>query len=277
MKNVLSQLIQLQELYYAQSERDSLNPGEPSDALDKSISDLVEGLPAEVASLCHRLRKRYLVVIVPVVNGVCSACGVALPTSQNIKVEKGEEIYQCPSCSRILYSSPGAPRQVRSVGPLGRNRSGIERFSNNSLMCPSMKANTREEALSELVHAMASQGLVGNPDGLLEAALKRESIMTTAVNKGLAFPHVRGVEGGGLTFSLGLKREGLEFDAPDGDRTRIVFFIVIPSAASAFYLQLLSGLIETFQDESARSALLESTTAEEVWENLTRLTEKTMS
>jgi len=277
MKNVLSQLIQLQELYYAQSERDSLNPGEHSDALDKSICDLVEGLPAEVASLCHRLRKRYLVVIVPVVNGVCSACGVALPTSQNIKVEKGEEIYQCPSCSRILYSSPGAPRQVRSVGPLGRNRSGIERFSNSSLMCPSMKASTQEEALSELVHAMASQGLVENPDGLLEAALKRESIMTTAVNKGLAFPHVRGVEGGGLTFSLGLKREGLEFDAPDGDRTRIVFFIVIPSAASAFYLQLLSGLIEAFQDEAARSALLESTTAEEVWENLTRLTEKTMS
>jgi len=276
MKRVIDQLIQLQEFYYAQSEQDSLTPGEHLKTLDESIRDLMKNLPGEVASLCQRLRKRYLVVIVPVVNGVCSACGVALPTSQTYKIETHEEIYQCPSCSRILYSASGAPRQLKSVGPAGKPRSGIARFSNRFLMCPDMKATTREEALSELVHLMAREGLVENPDGLLEAAIKRESIMTTAVNNGLAFPHVRGVEGGGLTFSLGVKTEGLEFEAPDGARTQIIFFIVIPSAAGAFYLQLLSGLVEAFQDESARSNLLASTTVDELWENLTRLTEKTI-
>jgi mannitol/fructose-specific phosphotransferase system IIA component (Ntr-type) len=100
--------------------------------------------------------------------------------------------------------------------------------------------------------------------------------MTTAVHTGLAFPHVRGVEGGGLTFSLGLKRDGLEFGAPDGGLTQIIFFIVIPSAASGFYLQLLSGLIQALQDESARQTLLASATPAEVWENLTRLSQKTI-
>lgn len=277
MKRILNQLIQLQELYFAESEQQSLNLGARSEEIEKAIHDLFENLPSHVASLCHRLRKRDLVVIVPVVDGVCSACGMALPTSRTYALETTEEIYQCPSCSRILYSRPGAPRQIKSVSPIGRPRSGIARFSDESLMCPRLKAKTREEALSELVDVMAREGFVENPEGLLQAAFEREAIMATAVNHGLAFPHVRGVEGGGLTFSVGLKREGLEFGAPDGDLTHIIFFIVIPSAASAFYLQLLSGLIEAFQDEGARDGLLECTTPEEVWEALTLISQKTIT
>ena len=141
-------------------------------------------------------------------------------------------------------------------------------------MLPSLKAETREEALSELVHLMAREGFVENTEGLLRAALEREALMTTAVNNGLAFPHVRGVEGGGLTFSLGLKREGLDFGAPDNGLTHVFFFIVIPSAASAFFLQLLSSLVQAFQDEPARRSLLEATTPDELWERFTMLTEK---
>lgn len=276
MKRVLNQLIQLQELYFAQSEQQSLAPDVHSEGLEKSIQDLMENLPSEIASLYLRLRGRDLTVIVPAVDGVCSACGMALPTSQIYELETVEKIYQCPSCSRILYSRPGAPRQLKSVGPIGRPRSGVVRFSDKSLMRPGLKAETREGALSELVHLMASEGFVENPEGLLHAALEREAIMATAVNNGLAFPHVRGVEGGGLTFSLGLKKEGLEFGAPDGGLTHIIFFIVIPSAASAFYLQLLSGLIEAFQDEGARGSLLECTTTDEVWETLTLISQKTI-
>lgn len=276
MKRFLSQLIQLQELYFAQSEQQSLALGAESEELEKSIQELMQDLPPEITSLCQRLRKRDLTVIVPVIHGVCSACGMALPTSQTHEIETSDKIYQCPSCSRILYSQPGAPRQLKRVGPIGRTSSGVARFSSNSLMLPELKAETREGVLSELVHLMAREGFVENPEGLLEAALKREAIMGTAVNHGLAFPHVRGVEGGGLTFSLGLKKEGLEFGAPDGGRTHIIFFIVIPSAASAFYLQLLSGLIEAFQDEEARKGLLACKTPDEVWGSLTLICQKSI-
>ncbi len=274
MKRFLSQLTQLQELYFAQSEQQSLGLDARSEEIEKSIQELMEDLPPEMSSLCQRLRKRDLAVIVPVIHGVCSACGVALPTSQTYEIETSEKIYQCPSCSRILYSQRGAPRQLKSVGPIGRPRSGVARFSSQSLMIPDLRAGTRDSVLSELVHLMANEGFVENPEGLLEAALKREAIMATAVNHGLAFPHVRGVEGGGLTFSLGLNRAGLDFGAPDGGLTHIIFFIVIPSAASAFYLQLLSGLIEAFQDEEARKRLLACETPEQVWESLTATCQK---
>ncbi|NIQ39343.1 MAG: PTS transporter subunit EIIA [Proteobacteria bacterium] len=276
MKRFLNQLIQLQELYFAQVEQHSIPTGARLEELEKSIQDLMENLPPEITSLCQRLRRRDPTVVVPVVHGVCSACGMALPTSQTHQIEAAEEIYQCPSCSRILYSRRGAPRQLKSVGPIGKPRSGVARFSDPSLMKPNLRAENKEGVLSELVHLMANEGFVENPEGLLQAALEREAIMATAVNNGLAFPHVRGVEGGGLTFSLGLKKEGLDFGAPDGGLSYVIFFIVIPSAASAFYLQLLSGLIQAFQDEDVRGRLLNSKTPEEVWENLTRLSQETI-
>ena len=274
MKRILNQLIRLQGLFFAQSEQQSLDPGTQSKEIEKAIQNLMEDLSPEIASLSRRLRRRDLAVVVPVVDGVCSACGMALPTSQTYGIATAEKIHQCPSCSRILYSRPGAPRQLKGVTPLGGPRSGVARFSNKSLIRPRLKAETREESLSELVDLMACEGFVENPEGILQAALEREAIVPTAVNHGLAFPHVRGVEGGGLTFSVGLKREGLEFGAPDGGLTHIIFFIVIPSAASAFYLHLLSGLIETFQDEDARRRLLACETPDEVWEILTLTSQK---
>ncbi len=276
MKRVLNQLIQLQELYFARSEQQSLAPGQHLGELEKSIQEVERNLPPEIASLCQRLRRRDLAVIVPVAHGICSACGMALPTSQTYEIATHEKLFQCPSCSRILYSRSGAPRQLKSVGPIGRPRTGVARFSDKSLMRPNLVAETGEDALSELVHLMATEGFVENSEGLLEAALNREAIMSTAINNGLAFPHVRGVEGGGLTFSLGLKKEGLEFGGPDRGLTHIIFFIVIPSAASAFYLQLLSGLIEAFQDEEARGRLLACKTPDEVWEALTLISQKTI-
>ncbi len=143
-------------------------------------------------------------------------------------------------------------------------------------MLPLIVAEQRDDAISELIELMATKGFVENPESLLAATLRRESIMSTALEHGLAFPHVRGVEGAGLTFSLGLKKKGLRFETSKGQLTRIIFFIVIPSAASVFYLQLISGLIETFREEKARRKLLACKTSEEMWTTLSTLTQKTI-
>ena len=177
-----------------------------------------------------------------------------------------------------MYHLEGAPRQMRRhLERTGRPRAGIARFSFQGLMLPCIVAEKRDDAISELIQLMAAQGFVENPGSLLEATLRRESIISTALEHGLAFPHVRGVEGAGLTFSIGLKKKGLKFDHSKGRLTRIIFFIVIPSAASVFYLQLLSGLIETFREDSARKKLLACKSSEEMWTTLNTLTQKTIA
>jgi mannitol/fructose-specific phosphotransferase system IIA component (Ntr-type) len=89
-------------------------------------------------------------------------------------------------------------------------------------------------------------------------------------------PHVRGVEGGGLTLAMGLSHKGIRWDAHATELTRIVVFIIIPTVASAFYLKLLAGLAETFTQADARKLILETGEAEAMWKTLVKITRSTV-
>ena len=144
-------------------------------------------------------------------------------------------------------------------------------------MVPHLNATDRDGALKELCDKLQAEGFVDNADRLLEEALRREAIMSTAIDHGIAFPHVRGVEGGGLTLALGISRKGIKFNPAARHLTRMVFFMVIPTAASAFYLKLLSGLTQTFNEEEARETLLKASTPEELWKTLLKTTRVTVA
>jgi len=58
--------------------------------------------------------------------------------------------------------------------------------------------------------------------------------------------------------------------------SKIFFFIVIPTAATAFYLRLLAGLVRTFESTEARKALLDCEKPEEMWKTLVKLTKVTV-
>ena len=52
--------------------------------------------------------------------------------------------------------------------------------------------------------------------------------------------------------------------------------MVIPTAASAFYLKILAGLAETLMDEEAREKLLCEDTPEKLWKALVKVTRATI-
>jgi mannitol/fructose-specific phosphotransferase system IIA component (Ntr-type) len=275
MERILQQLIQLQELDFTLLEQRTLVPKAQLVDLEDAIRALMEDLPQNIATLYRGLQKRYNTAVVPETKGTCTACGISLPTSLAAEILSKKGIHQCPSCMRILYHFEGAPRQLKKdLEQGGKPRTGVARFSSAELMLPQIEAEDRDGAFTELIQLMAEKGFVENPQDVLTAALRREAIVSTALEHGLAFPHVRGVAVGGLTFALGLKKRGIKFDPSKSQLTRIVFLIVIPSATSVFYLQVLSGLLKTFQEKKARKQLLACKTPQEMWQTLTSLTKK---
>jgi len=277
MDRILKQLIQLQELHFTLLEQRTLVPKGHLVDLENAIKALLKDLPQGIATLYQGLQKRNNAAVVPETRGTCTACGISLPTSLTAAILSKHRIQQCPNCLRILYHFEGAPRQLkRDLDQTGKPRAGVARFSSAELMLPRIEAGNRDDAISELIQLMALKEFVENPEDLSAAALRREAIVSTALDHGLAFPHVRGIEGGGLTFSLGLKKRGFKFDPYAGRLTRIVFFIVVPSATSVFYLQVLSGLIEALREDSARKKLLACETPEQMWTALKGLTQKTI-
>ena len=92
---------------------------------------------------------------------------------------------------------------------------------------------------------------------------------------GLAFPHVRGVEGGGLTIALGISKAGIVYDDA-GTKVNFIFFSVIPVAVSAFYLRLMSGLSDSFAKKENRQLLSAAKTPAELWKALMKATRHTI-
>jgi len=267
-------LVQLQELILVRSEQEAVMSNSRLSQLDTAIQSLRQNLPPETYQLFQKIEKKDMLVTVPISNNVCTGCGLILPVSLVHAVRAGEKLHQCPNCARILYYQNFLPRRLskKMGGRFAPRRTGIARFSSPELMIPTMKATERDNVIAELAGKMVEEGFVDNGAKLLDEALKREAILNTAVEYGLAFPHVRGVEGGGLTLALGISRKGIKFDAIDRSLSHIIFFIVIPTAASVFYLRLLAGLTQSFLKKDAREKLMNAQTSEEVWGVLIKAT-----
>ena len=110
-------------------------------------------------------------------------------------------------------------------------------------MLADLDADTTEGAITALAKLMEDNKFISNADSLVTAAMNREGVLSTAIGGSLAFPHVRGVEGGGLTLAMGVSRKGIDWG---GEKVHVVFLSAIPVAVSAFYLRLMSGIIQSF-------------------------------
>lgn len=274
-RKLINQLIQLQELIVARMQKKASMPTAPLGALDQNIALLGADLPVPIKSHLNRLLQKTPEAVVPIINENCSGCGIQLTHSQINDVHRADDLYRCLNCTRYLYYPSEIVARERVGRVYGEKApNGIARFSAPSLMVSPLAGGNPEEVLGELCQRMQQEAFVEDESQLLEFAMQREAIVSTAVDSGMAFPHIRGVEGGGLTMALGIHKKGIHFGGPGRTLTRIFFFMVIPTATSAFYLKLISGLSQTFREKEAREALLFAATEEDLWNVLVQKTRK---
>lgn len=269
MKSQLNILRQLQELVLTRDEHLETGDGSRLDSLNDSIDSMRARLEAPVAALYERLYKKSAknhVVMAAMSNGCCSACGMHVPTAQSQQVHLAQHLVTCSSCGRILFAAePDAVQRVPEKCDRDDPRTGVSRFSAEELMLPDMKAATREEAIAALAALMEANKFIVNADSLVQSALEREAVLSTALGGGVAFPHVRGVEGGALTFAVGVSKEGMDWD---GEKVHAVFLSAIPVAVAAFYLKLMSGIVQAFSKKDNLASLVAAPDRQTLWKVL---------
>ncbi|NQU40271.1 MAG: PTS sugar transporter subunit IIA [Lentisphaerae bacterium] len=277
MHPVVNHLVQLEELILIRDEQKVTSGEAHLDTLNLAIKNMTVKLPRDIREHAEKLNNKGQSAIVPIAEKVCSGCGITLPISLVQAVRLAREVHSCPSCARMLYFMESAPKRLankrRRTGP---QKAGVARFSSPALMIPALQSDTVEGVIQEMATKMEAEGFLDGTDMLIEAALQREAILSTGIDNGMAIPHVRGVEGGGLALALGISPKGIQWDPDDTELKHVIFFIVIPTAASAFYLKLLAGLAETFTDSEARSAILAESTADGLYKTLCKVTRRTI-
>lgn len=274
MKSQINILRQLQELVLTRDEHHQTGDGSSLDLLNDSIADIQDKLEPNVKGLYERLYKKSHIVIAAMSNGCCSACGMQVPIAQSQQVNLAKHLVTCSSCGRMLFcAGEEAVYNVADKGDRDEVKTGISRFSAEELMIADLKGSTPQEAITELAKAMEENKFISNADNLISAAMEREKVLSTAMDGEVAFPHVRGVEGGALTLAMGVSKEGIDWD---GEKVHFVFLSAIPVAVSAFYLKLIAGIAQRFTKKDVRSAALAAKDSKSLWKALSKATKQTV-
>jgi PTS system nitrogen regulatory IIA component len=132
--------------------------------------------------------------------------------------------------------------------------------------------SAKRDALLALAGNLARSPQIKSSQELAEEILKREELMSTAIGRGIAIPHVRLSSVTDLVVSVGISGTGiLDFQALDDEPVRLLFMIAAAYNQHAYYLQTLSYFSARLKNRELRAALLEAKSAGEAYNLLVRV------
>lgn len=159
-------------------------------------------------------------------------------------------------------------RKVQDEAGSAPERRELARHLSVSLLFPSLRADTKQGILSELLDRVRADRRVLDPGAAQKAVLERESSLSTGMQHGIALPHARTDAVSSLVCAVGLKREGVDFDSIDGSPSRIFVLTLSPQSASAPQIRFMSSMSQVLNAEG-RQALLAAESPGEMFLALT--------
>ena len=116
---------------------------------------------------------------------------------------------------------------------------------------------TKRDALLELAANLSTAPQVKNGQELAVEILKREELMSTAIGRGIAIPHVRLSSVTDLVMSVGIgKTDIIDFQTIDDTPVRMLFMIAAAYNQHSYYLQTLSYFSAKLKNKELHDALL---------------------
>ena len=133
---------------------------------------------------------------------------------------------------------------------------------------PELKAKMRDQAISELVEALAAAGAITKKSipEITKAVLKRESQATTGIGKGVALPHakLKGIKK--PIGTIGGSSEGIDFSALDSKPVYSIILLLSSPDDPDEHLQAMETIFKHVQQDMFRKFLRQSQTKQAIAE-----------
>ena len=122
---------------------------------------------------------------------------------------------------------------------------------------------SKSEALDLAVELMAASGKLSDVEAYRKQVYAREEESTTGIGEGIAIPHGKcdAVKAPGLAAMV--IKNGVDFDALDGDPVTLLFLIAAPNTIDNVHLDVLSKLSVLMMDENFSDSLRKAGSVEE--------------
>ena len=152
--------------------------------------------------------------------------------------------------------------------PENRVTNSMTRYLNKNCISCDLKGSTKDEILNEMVTLLIQSGNVTNREQVISALKEREAAGSTGLEKGIAIPHTKT---NGVTepvVAIGIKKDGVDFNAMDGNPSQIFVMLVAPIDGTNPLMRAMAAFSGALMREEVRNALLEANSAEQVVEIL---------
>lgn len=150
----------------------------------------------------------------------------------------------------------------------------FEKYFHKDCVKIDSSAKSKKAVLKEIV-ALAKK----NPalkkideDKIYRKLLTREKQGSTGFQKNIAIPHCKISENDDFVIGILINKEGIDFDALDGKKTKIFTFIIAPQNQQKVYLRILSNISFYLKQEENVKRLLSCKTVQDARESFLRHT-----
>jgi nitrogen PTS system EIIA component len=126
-----------------------------------------------------------------------------------------------------------------------------------SCVIADLKGGTKKEVLTELVTSLKEAGFIDDVQEAVSVILEREKLGSTGIGEGIAIPHGKMAGTDRILCAFGRSKEGIDYDAVDGEPAHIFFLLLAPEDSAGLHIQMLSRISRILRDEVFRKHLVE--------------------
>lgn len=150
----------------------------------------------------------------------------------------------------------------------GRDRQLLVDFLAEEFVVVNLEARDKWDAIRQLVAFLMRTHRVEHvsQEELYATVVGREKVVSTAMGRGIAIPHGHIKKGPNIQGVMGILRNGIDFDSPDGLPVRLIMLIVTPEDKKDMHLKVLASLSSMVRDDAIRTRLMAAISPEDAME-----------
>lgn len=134
-----------------------------------------------------------------------------------------------------------------------------------------VKNSSKRDAIIELADVLAVAPQVKNKEELVTEILKREDLMSTAVGRGIAIPHVRLSSVTDLVMAVGICKKNIEdYQTVDNEPVNLLIMIAAAYNQHTYYLKTISYLTAKLKNQVLRDTLKNAATPRDAYDALVK-------
>lgn len=130
-----------------------------------------------------------------------------------------------------------------------------------------LKAKNKKDVIKELHQNILKSNLVKDEELALKDLYSRENMGSTGIGKNVALPHAKTDAVDKMVITVGISRDGIEYDSIDNQPVHIFFMFLCPKSDSNEYLRVLARISRWIrEDDNFNQNILKAKTTEEIVE-----------